>query len=103
MQLLRPRPGAGILSETNTLTITGSCIVVTSLNQKTCDMFVRYKTALGNPVLGVPVTLATLDGEGAFINVTGPLLISNGPGKVVQYSGILPGTDATNAASLVES
>ena len=96
-------PGLGVLSEFNTLSIIGSCIVATSTNQKRCDMFVTYKTSLGNPVIGIPVTLATLNGKGTFINVIGPLLISNGPGKVVQYSGILPGTAATNAATLIES
>jgi hypothetical protein len=52
-------------------------------------------------VLGVPVTIATMNGEGMFIDVDGPLLLKNAPGKVVQYSGNLPGLAAQDVATYV--
>jgi hypothetical protein len=57
-------PGKGILSEHNKLSVTGSCVVKTSGNAKQCAIYVTYTNATGTPVLGVPVTIATMNGEG---------------------------------------
>jgi hypothetical protein len=78
-----------VLSEFNTLGISGSCVVTKATNQKQCDIQVTYRSATGALVVGVPVKIATMNGEGAFTNVDGPLLISNKPGVVVQSSGTL--------------
>jgi len=94
-------PGIGILSEHNKLSVTGSCVVKTSGNAKQCAIYVTYTTATGTPVLGVPVTIATMNGEGIFMDVDGPLLLKNAPGKVVQYSGILPGLSDEDVATYV--
>jgi len=94
-------PGQGILSEHNKLSITGSCVVKTSGNVKQCAIYVTYTTAAGVPVLGVPVTIATMNSEGMFTDVTGPLLLKTAPGKVVQYSGILPGIAAQDVATYI--
>jgi hypothetical protein len=94
-------PGQGILSEHNKLSVTGSCVVKTSGNAKQCAIYVTYTTAAGDPVLGVPVTIATMNGEGTFMDVDGPLLLKNTSGKVVQYSGILPGVSAQDVATYV--
>jgi hypothetical protein len=94
-------PGKGILSEHNKLGITGSCVVKTSGNAKQCAIYVTYTTATGTPVLGVPVTIATMNGEGMFMDVDGPLLLKNVSGKVVQYSGILPGVSSQDVATYV--
>jgi hypothetical protein len=94
-------PGKGILSEHNKLSVTGSCVVKTSGNAKQCAIYVTYTTATGTPVLGVPVTIATMNGEGMFMDFNGPLLLKNAPGKVVQYSGILPGVAAQDVATYV--
>jgi hypothetical protein len=96
-----PTPGKGILSEHNKLGITGSCVVKTSGNAKQCAIYVTYTTATGTPVLGVPVTIATMNGEGMFMDVDGPLLLKNVAGKVVQYSGNLPGIAAADVATYV--
>jgi len=42
-----------------------------------------------------------MNAEGSFFDVGGPLLIKEGPGKVVQYSGILPDTQAVDVATYV--
>jgi hypothetical protein len=95
-------PGKGILSEHNKLSITGSCVVKISGNAKQCAIYVTYTTAAGDPVLGVPVTIATMNGEGMFMDVDGPLLLKNtSSGKVVQYSGILPGVSAQDVATYI--
>jgi hypothetical protein len=94
-------PGKGILSEHNKLSVTGSCVVKTSGNAKQCAIYETYTTATGDPVLGVPVTIATMNGEGMFMDVDGPLLLKNTSGKVVQYSGILPGVSAQDVATYV--
>jgi hypothetical protein len=94
-------PGIGILSEHNKLGITGSCVVKISGNAKQCAIYVTYTTAAGDPVLGVPVKTATMNGEGMFMDVDGPLLLKNVSGKVVQYSGILPGIAAQDVATYV--
>jgi hypothetical protein len=60
-----------VLSEFNKLSISGSCVVTKATNQKQCDMAVTYTSATGVPVVGIPVTIGTLDGEGAFTNVDG--------------------------------
>jgi hypothetical protein len=74
------------------------CIVTQSSNAKQCAIYVTYASATGDKVLGVPVTIATMNGEGMFTDVDGPLLLQKVPGKVVQYSGILPNADAANVA-----
>jgi hypothetical protein len=94
-------PGKGILSEHNKLGISGSCAVKTSGNAKQCAIYVTYTTATGDPVLGVPVTIATMNGEGMFMDVDGPLLLKNVSGKVVQYSGNLPGVTAQDVATYI--
>jgi hypothetical protein len=66
-------------------------------------MSVTYTNPAGLPVIGIPVTLATMNAEGSFTSVTGPLLIKTAPGKVVQYSGYLSGTPAQDIASFIES
>jgi hypothetical protein len=85
----------GVLSEFNKLGISGSCVVTRATNQKQCDIQVTYRSAAGALVVGVPVKIATMNGEGAFTNVDGPLLISNKPGVVVQS-----GTLANNLADV---
>jgi hypothetical protein len=95
--------GAGVLSEHNKLAISGSCVVTSSTNQKTCNMSVMYTDPAGKPVIGVPVTIATMNGEGSFTSVTGPLLIKIAPGKVIQYSGNLPGSAAQDVAAFIVS
>ncbi len=55
----------------------------------------------GDPVLGVPVTIATMNGEGMFMDADGPLLLKNVSGKVVQYRGNLPGVAAQDVATYV--
>jgi hypothetical protein len=94
-------PGLGILSEHNKLGVSGSCVVKSSGNAKQCAIYVRYSTATGAPVLGVPVTIATMNAEGMFTDVDGPLLLRNVSGKVVQYSGILPGLAAQDVATYI--
>jgi len=95
-------PGLGVQSEHNKLRVTGSCVVKTSGNAKQCAIYVTYTTAAGDPVLGVPVTIATMNGEGMFMDVDGPLLLKNtSSGKVVQYSGILPGVSAQDVATYI--
>jgi hypothetical protein len=94
-------PGKGILSEHNKLSVTGSCVVKTSGNAKQCAIYVTYTTATGTPVLGVPVTIATMNGEGMFMDVSGPLLLKNVSGKVVQYSGNLSGLPAQDVATYI--
>jgi hypothetical protein len=94
-------PGKGILSEHNKLSVSGSCVVRTSGNAKQCAIYVTYTTATGTPVLGVPVTIATMNGEGMFMDVDGPLLLKNVSGKVVQYSGNLPGVTAQDVATYI--
>jgi hypothetical protein len=94
-------PGQRILSEHNKLSVTGSCVVKTSGNAKQCAIYVTYTNATGTPVLGVPVTIATMNGEGMFIDVDGPLLLKNASGKVVQYSGVLPGIAAQDVATYI--
>jgi hypothetical protein len=42
-----------------------------------------------------------MNAEGSFMDVDGPLFIQEGPGKVVQYSGILPNTSAADVATYV--
>jgi hypothetical protein len=42
-----------------------------------------------------------MNGEGMFMDVDGPLLLKNAPGKVVQYSGVLPGVAAADVATYV--
>src|SRR5262249_39849391 len=79
--------GLGGLSEHNKLGITGSCVVTQSSNVNQCVMYVTYTTRTGDPVIGVPVTIRTMNAEGSFVDVDGPLFIKEGPGKVVQYSG----------------
>jgi hypothetical protein len=76
---------------------------MTSTNQKTCNMLVTYTNAAGQPIIGIPVTLATMNAEGSFTSVSGPLLIKNAPGKVVQYSGRLSSSQAQDVASFIES
>ena len=95
--------GAGVLSEHNKLAISGSCVVTSSTNQKTCNMSVTYTDPAGKPIIGVPVTIATMNGEGSFTSVTGPLLVKSSPGKVIQYSGYLPGSAAQDVASFIVS
>jgi hypothetical protein len=94
-------PGLGVLSEHNKLAMTGSCVVTQSSNAKQCDIYVTYTTAAGDKVLGIPVTIATMNGEGGFFDVNGPLLLKNVAGKVVQYSGILPNTKAADVATYI--
>jgi hypothetical protein len=96
-------PGLGVLSEHNKLGLTGSCVVTTATHQKQCDMAVTYTTATGEPVIGIPVMIRTMNAEGSFVDVDGPLLIQKGPGKVVQYSGILQNNPAQDVASFIES
>jgi hypothetical protein len=93
--------GAGVLSEHNKLAISGSCVVTSSTNQKTCNMSVTYTNPAGQPIIGVPVTIATRNAEDSFTSVTGPLLIDNKPGKVVQYSGRLGSNPAVDVASFI--
>lgn len=93
--------GLGILSEHNKLGVSGSCIVTSSSNAKQCDIYVTYTTATGVKVLGVPVTIATMNGEGSFTDANGPLLIKESPGKIFQYSDILPGLAAQDVATYV--
>ena len=94
-------PGLGVLSEHNKLGITGSCVVTQSSNAKQCDIYVTYTTPTGDPVIGLPVTIRTMNAEGSFVDVDGPLLIQEGQGKVVQYSGILPNISAADVATYV--
>jgi hypothetical protein len=95
--------GLGIPSEHNKLSLSGSCVVTTSTNQKMCNMSLTYTNAAGQPVIGIPVTLATMNAEGSFTSVTGPLLIKNSPGKVIQYSGYLPDNSAQDIAAFIVS
>jgi hypothetical protein len=44
-----------------------------------------------------------MNAEGSFTSVTGPLLIKNAPGKVIQYSGYLSGSAAQDIASFIVS
>jgi hypothetical protein len=76
-------------------------VVTQSSNAKVCDIYVTYTTAMGDKVLGVPVTIATMNGEGTFTDYNGPLFIKEGAGKLVQYSGILPNTDAADVATFI--
>jgi hypothetical protein len=94
-------PGRGILSEHNKLGVTGSCVVTQSSNVKQCAIYVTYTMASGTPVIGIPVTIATMNAEGMFADYNGPLFIKEGPGTVVQYSGILPGTQAEDVATYI--
>jgi hypothetical protein len=94
-------PGLGILSEHNKLGITGSCVVTQSSNAKQCAIYVTYATAAGDAIIGIPVTIQTMNGEGGFFDVNGPLLLKNVAGKVVQCSGILPNTDAADVATYI--
>jgi hypothetical protein len=73
------------------------------MHQKRCNMAVSYTNATGNAVIGIPVRIATMNGEGTFTDVDGPLLIKNVPGQVFQCSGILPGNPAQDVASFIES
>jgi hypothetical protein len=66
-------------------------------------MLITYTDPAGKPVIGVPVTIATMNAEGSFTSVTGPLLIKSAPGKVIQYSGYLSGNSAQDIASFIES
>jgi hypothetical protein len=93
--------GLGVPSEHNNLGVTGSCVVTQSSNAKQCAIYVTYTTPTGDPVLGIPVTIRTMNAEGSFVDVDGPLLIQEGPGKVVEYSGILPNTSAADVATYV--
>jgi hypothetical protein len=95
--------GLGILSEHNRLGITASssCVVTQSSNAKQCDIYVTYTTATGEPVIGIPVTIRTMNGDGIFTDYNGPLFVKEGPGKIVQYSGVLPGTQAEDVATYV--
>jgi len=93
--------GQGILSEHNKVGITGSCVVTQSSNAKQCAIYVTYTTPTGDPVIGIPVTIRTMNAEGMFMDVDGPLLIKEGPGKVVQYSGFLPNTLTADVATYV--
>jgi len=94
-------PGLGALSEHNKVSITGSCMVTQSANAKQCAIYVTYTTPGGDPVLGIPVTIRTMNAEGSFVDIDGPLFIQEGPGKAVQYSGILPGVSAVDVATWV--
>jgi hypothetical protein len=78
-----------MLSEFNKLGMSGSCVVTKATNQKQCDIQVTYRSATGALVVGEPVRIAAMNGEGAFTNVDGPLLIFNRPREVVQFSGAL--------------
>jgi hypothetical protein len=78
-----------------------SCVVKSSGSAKQCAIYVTYSTATGEPVLGVPVTIATTNGEGMFMDVDGPLLLKNTSGKVLQYSGNLPGVAVQDVATYV--
>jgi hypothetical protein len=93
--------GLGVLSEHNKLGLTGSCVVTVESNAKECVMYVSYTTETGEPVLGIPVRIATMNGEGSFVDDSGPLLIKEGPGKVFQYSGILPNLSVQDVATYV--
>jgi hypothetical protein len=64
-----------------------------------CVMYVTYTTAEGDPVLGIPVRIATMNGEGSFTDYVGPLFIQESAGKFFQYSGILPNTAAQDVAT----
>jgi hypothetical protein len=94
-------PGLGALSEHNKLGITGACVVTQSSNAKQCDIYVTYTTPKGDPVIGLPVTIRTMNAEGSFVDFDGPLFIKEGPGKVGQYSGILPDIAAVDVATYV--
>jgi hypothetical protein len=93
--------GLGIPSEHNQLGISGSCVVTQSSNAKQCNIYITYTTPTGDLVIGLPVTIRTMNAEGSFVDVDGPLLIQEAPGKVVQYSGILPNTSAVDVATYV--
>src|SRR5262249_44506234 len=93
--------GVGVLSEHNRVGISGSCVVTQSSNAKQCDIYIAYTTPTGDQVMGVPVTLRTMNAEGSFVDFDGPLFIKEGPGKLVQYSGILPNTSAVDVATYV--
>lgn len=95
--------GLGVLSEHNKLAITGACVVNTAMHQKRCNMAVTYTTVTGDAVIGIPVRIATMNGEGTFTDVDGPLLIKNVPGQVFQYSGLLPNNPAQDVASFIEN
>jgi hypothetical protein len=77
-----PVETTSVLSEFNKLSITGSCVVSKATNQKQCEISVTYTSPNGVPVVGIPVTIATMDGEGTFANVDGPQLMGNRPGRV---------------------
>jgi hypothetical protein len=66
-------------------------------------MSVTYTDPAGKPIIGVPVTIATMNAEGSFTSVTGPLLIKTAPGKVVQYSGYLSDNSAQDVAAFIVS
>jgi hypothetical protein len=51
--------------------------------------------------MGIPVTIQTMNGEGGFFDVNGPLLLKNVAGKVVQYCGNLPDTEAEDVATYI--
>jgi hypothetical protein len=93
--------GIGVLSEHNKVDITGSCVVTQSSNAKQCNIYITYTTPTGDPVLGIPVTIRTMNAEGSFVNFDGPLFIKEGPGKLVQYSGLLPNTYAVDVATYI--
>ncbi len=42
-----------------------------------------------------------MNGEGSFVDDNGPLLIKETPGKLLQYSGILPGISVQDVATYV--
>ncbi len=79
----------GLLSEFNKLGISGSCVVTKAANQKQCDISVSYTAPDGTPIVGIPVTILTMDAQGTFTNVDSARVIKNKPGKVIQYSANL--------------
>jgi hypothetical protein len=80
--------GLGILSEHNKLGVTGSCVVAQSSNARQCDIYVTFTTATGDPVIGIPVTIRTMNVEGSFVDVDGPLFIKEGPVHRDVYMGV---------------
>jgi hypothetical protein len=61
---------------------------------------VTYTSPTGVPVVGQPVTIATLDAEGTFIDVDGSRLVSKRQGGVVLTSANL-GNNQEAVASFV--
>jgi hypothetical protein len=43
--------------------MSGWCVVTQSSNAKVCNIYVTYNTATGEPVIGIPVTIATMNGH----------------------------------------